>query len=87
MQKIGGTALKFQRGSVIHAKILTELENRAEKRNSIIPFPEINRILTWLFHCNKQERERVEEELRELGMVEVVAFHGWRIRTNQKEVR
>lgn len=75
--------LKFQRGSVIHTKILTELENRAQKRNDIIPFPEVNRILTWLFHANKQEREQVEKELGELGMIEVIPYHGWRICKNQ----
>lgn len=80
MKGIDTTALKFQRGSIIHAKILTELEKRAEKRNSIIPFPEYNRILTWFFHCTKLEREMLLQELRGLNLVEIVPFHGLRLK-------
>lgn len=84
MKKIDAAANKGK-ASVLHEKIITELENRAEKRNSIIPFPEYNRISSWLLHIGKQEREKVLEELQELKLIEIIPYHGLKILTNQKE--
>lgn len=78
-EKIDRTAHKPE-ASVLHPKIIRELDARSQKRNGIVPFPEYNRILTWLFHCTKLEREMLLQELRELNLVDIVPFHGLKIK-------
>lgn len=66
--------------SVLHFKIIREMDARSQKRNDIIPFPEYNRILTWFFHSAKKDREMILDELRELNLIEIVPFHGIKIK-------
>lgn len=65
--------------SRLHIKIITEFKRHQKKPNSIIPFPVINQSLTWLFHCNKQEREEVLNELRAQKLIDIIPFHGIRL--------
>ena len=52
-------AYKPEHGSVLHEKIVKALEEKTIKRNAIIPYPEVNRVMSWLFHCGKDDREIV----------------------------
>jgi len=76
-------AYKSEPGSVLHAKIINVLNEKTMKRNSIIPFPEVNRVLSWMFHCGKEDRQILISELECLGFVEVVPFHGLKILRRQ----
>jgi len=70
---------KSENSSVLHNKIIKALDKINMKRNAIIPFPEVNRVMSWMFHCGKDDRQMLISELEGLGFVEVVPFHGIKI--------
>ncbi len=70
---------KSEHSSVLHNKIIKALDKINMKRNAIIPFPEVNRVMSWMFHCGKDDRHILISELECLGFVEVVPFHGIKI--------
>lgn len=77
---------KSEHSSVLHTKIIKALDKIDIKRNAIIPFPEVNRVMSWMFHCGKNDRQILISELERLGFVEVVPFHGIRILSNYDNV-
>ncbi len=70
---------KSEHSSVLHKKIIKALDKIDMKRNAIIPFPEVNRVMSWMFHCGRNDRQILISELERLGFVEVVPFHGIKI--------
>ena len=70
---------KSEHSSVLHTKIIKALDKIDMKRNAIIPFPEVNRVMSWMFHCGRSDRQILISELERLGFVEVVPFHGIKI--------
>ena len=73
------TVYKLESGSVLHAKIVKALDEKTIKRNSIIPFPEVNRVMSWLFHCGRDDRVILIWELERLGFIETIPYHGIRL--------
>ncbi len=56
-------AYKSEHSSVLHTKIIKALDKPNMKRNAIIPFPEVNRVISWMFHCGKDDRQILISEL------------------------
>ncbi len=72
--------------SIIHKKVLSVLEKHCYKDGKgLIRFPEVNKVLSWLLHCNKREREYLIFEMQQLGLIEVKPFHGIRIINQGKQ--
>jgi hypothetical protein len=72
--------------SIIHKKVLSVLEKHCYKDGKgLIRFPEVNKVLSWLLHCNKSEREYLIFEMQQLGLIEVKPFHGIRIISQGKQ--
>ncbi len=66
--------------SIIHKKVLSVLEKHCYKDGKgLIRFPEVNKVLSWLLHCNKCEREYLFFEMQQLGLIEIKPFHGIRL--------
>ncbi len=65
-------AYKPEDGSVLHAKIVKALDEKTAKRNNIIPFPEVNRVMSWLFHCGRDDRVILIWELERLGFIKTI---------------
>jgi hypothetical protein len=59
-------------------KILLALETRGIWRNSILPFPEVKRVLSW-FRLGKETRDELLHDLRERGIIEIIPYHGIKI--------
>ncbi len=68
----------------LYRKALYFIETHSNRKgvikNGIIPFPEVYHILSSMLHLGKEEALEVFEELKETGWVEVVPFHGIRIK-------
>ncbi|NJD54405.1 MAG: hypothetical protein FIB07_16270 [Candidatus Methanoperedens sp.] len=58
---------------------LQALRTRAYSKNKIISFPEVKRILSW-WRVQKQERDELLYDLRDEGFLEIIPFHGIRIK-------
>ncbi len=58
---------------------LQALRTRAYSKNKIIPFPEVKRILSW-WRVQKQERDELLYDLKDEGFLEIIPFHGIRIK-------
>lgn len=66
---------------VVYEKTIELLKKHAHKnRKGIISFPDANRILSWLFHLNKQETAALFGELKDKGLITVYPYHGIVIR-------
>jgi|GEM_PF-5691458 len=61
-----------------YLKILDSLENRAVRRGTIIPFPEVARVLSW-FRFRRRDMHTVLPAMREAGLIEIIPFHGVRL--------
>lgn len=79
MEKNDRIGYKTDACSVLHSKIIKALNEKAMKRNAIIPYPEVNKVMSWLFHLNRQDRQKLLFELEKLGLIKNYAFHGIRI--------
>ena len=67
--------------SIAHKKAIKYLHKHASKRSSgIIPFPEVFRVLAWLFHFKKTEAHQFITEMNSSDLVEIFAFHGIKIK-------
>lgn len=56
-------------------KVLLALRTRAVRKNRIIPFPEVRRVMSW-FHFGKHEQDTLLFKLCKEGILKIVAFHG-----------
>lgn len=68
----------------LYRKAIYFIETHANRKgvikNGIIPFPEAYCILSSMLHLGKDEATEVFEELKENGWIEVVPYHGIRIK-------
>lgn len=84
MINIIATANKVESLPVLYQKALYFIQSHAErkgyKKNGIIPFPEIYQTLTTMLHLGKEDAIKVFDELKEAGLLEIVPFHGIRIK-------
>ena len=72
--------------SIIHKKVLSVLEKHCyQDGKGLIRFPEVNKVLSWLLHCDKREREYLIFEMQQLGLIEIKPFHGIRIISQGKQ--
>ncbi len=69
--------------SCLHFKALEFLIKKMEKlglpQKAILPYPDVNLILSSMLHLSKDEVSKVLKELSHLGLVELVNYHGIRI--------
>lgn len=56
-------------------KVLNALRTRAFRKNKIISFPEVRRVLSW-YQYGKEERDELLYELQEEGLIRIIPFHG-----------
>ncbi len=71
--------------SLDYTKFLIALKTRAFKRNGIIPFPEVSRVLSW-YRFGKKDQDILLYEFERLELIEVVPYHGIRLLQNGQEV-
>ncbi len=70
--------------SVLHTKVILSLQKHCFRDGSgLIPLSEVNRVLSWLYHCDKNERHSPLYELQKLNLIEVKPYHGIRINTKR----
>jgi len=63
--------------SVAHIKACGYLVKHGVKRSSgIIPYPEVKRVLSWLFHFNKSESWEFIAELQSSKLIKRYPYHG-----------
>ncbi len=67
--------------SIFLKKIVDALQTKTIKRNGIIPFPEVNCVLGRVFHFNYEARHHVLFELQKRRLIELVPYHGIRLRS------
>jgi hypothetical protein len=67
--------------SISHLKAMKLIERHASKRQSgLITFPEVRKILSWLYHLNRSESKQFLMELKFLGLIYYHPYHGIKIR-------
>ncbi len=73
------------KAGVVYEKTIELLKKHARRnRKGIISFPDANRILSWLFHLNKQETAALIDELKEKELITVYPYHGIALRDNTR---
>lgn len=74
------------RTPVAYSKAVTLLKKHGRKTGSgTIPYAECCRILSWLFHLNREETFIFLGELEEFGLVRQVPYHGIKISSEGKK--
>jgi hypothetical protein len=67
--------------SIAHIKALELIKQNSKPRKSgIIPFPEINKILSHLYHFKKSETKKFIAELRALDLITFHPYHGFKLK-------
>jgi hypothetical protein len=65
---------------VPYLKAIKLIDKHAKKRQSgIVPFSEARKVLSWLFHFDREESRKFIIELRKLGLVSYHPYHGIKI--------
>ncbi len=65
------------KAGVVYEKTVELLKKHAPRNGKgIISFHDANRVLSWLFHLNKQETAALIDELKEKELITVYPYHG-----------
>lgn len=69
--------------SALCNKVINSLEFQVEKhgKNGIVPFPALYHALSW-YHLDKEEAIKVFDGLRDAGYIEIIAYHGIRLKSS-----
>lgn len=71
----------------LYRKAVFFIEAHAKRKgvikNGIVPYPDAYHTLSTMFHLGKDEAIELFEELKGIGILEVVPFHGIRIIKNR----
>lgn len=80
------SANKSQPPGIAYSKALTLLERHAIKSGGgLISFPECRRVLSWLYHLDREEVYLFLAELEEQGMCKVVPFRDVKISSGRQK--
>ncbi len=78
-------AHKLQLVGVVYIKAVTLLEKHAIKSgNGLISFPECRRVLSWLYHLDKEEAFVFLGELEAQGMCRIIPYRGVKINSRRE---
>ncbi len=89
MAKITYTAPRYksQPPGVAYSKALILINKHAIKSSGgLISFAECRRVLSWLYHLNRNEVYLFLAELEEQGLCKVVPFRGVKISSDRQQV-
>ena len=65
------------RASILHIKIVQELNNRCPKsKGGIISFKDVKRTLSWMWHLDKDTAWGLMKELEGVGLLRIIPYHG-----------
>ncbi|MCZ7393046.1 MAG: hypothetical protein ABOK23_12115 [Candidatus Methanoperedens sp.] len=69
---------------LLYRKTIQAINKYCSHDKKVIPFAEIHKTLSWMLHLNKFDRRGVLAELQEMDLIEIVPYHGIKLRQDSR---